>query len=56
VGTMAAAPTAGWIYDTFRDYQPAWIIFAIISFFTVPVLMSTSKTKKATHTVSGQAS
>jgi MFS family permease len=47
VGTMAAAPAAGWIYDVFQNYQPAWIIFAILSFFTIPVLLATSKKKPA---------
>jgi hypothetical protein len=44
---MGSAPAAGWIYDTFQSYQPAWIIFAVLSFLTVPVIMSTSKKKEA---------
>ncbi|MFC1899473.1 MFS transporter [Chloroflexota bacterium] len=42
LGNMSGAPLAGWIYDTWQNYQGAWLLFcavtitAIILTFTLP--------------------
>ena len=31
LGNMLGAPLAGWIYDTWRDYQGAWLGFSVVT-------------------------
>lgn len=49
VGTMISPPFAGWVFDTFHKYRPAWLILAALALVAVPVIMSTSRkdSKKA---------
>jgi OFA family oxalate/formate antiporter-like MFS transporter len=40
--SIVSPPLAGWYYDVFNDYQPAWYTFAALSAAAVPVILATS--------------
>ncbi len=49
VGNIAGTPLAGWVFDTWKTYQPVWFVFAVLAFigaifiFTMPKAVSTNK-------------
>jgi len=52
ISSMISPPLAGWYYDTFNNYQPAWYTFAALSAAAVPVILATS-TRKAVGEIPG---
>lgn len=43
LGTIASPPFTGWVYDSFKNYQPAWLTLAVFAILIVPIILSTSK-------------
>lgn len=45
LGTIVSPPFAGWVYDTFKNYQVAWLSFAIFTLITIPTVFFSVKPK-----------
>lgn len=44
-GSMIAPLFAGWIFDTYETYRPAWIVFIALTFFSLPLIISLPRQK-----------
>jgi MFS family permease len=39
-GSMLAPLFAGWIFDTYETYRPAWLIFLALTFAAIPLILN----------------
>ena len=55
VGNISGAPLAGWIYDTWGTYQPAWFAFAGIALIGAVLVFTLPSAGKGTRLTSETA-
>lgn len=46
IGNMAGASIAGWIFDTWGTYEPAWIALSFLSLITTNLVMTIASLQK----------
>jgi MFS family permease len=43
IGGMAAPPFAGWVFDFFKSYRPAWLAFTAVTLLAIPMVLTAPK-------------
>lgn len=47
IGSVAGAPIAGYVFDTWHNYQPIWLIYAGLTFISLIAISTMPPVKKA---------
>jgi sugar phosphate permease len=49
IASIASAPIAGWVFDTYHDYKPVWIFLVCFSIITVILMLAMPRVLKRTE-------
>jgi len=52
LGAIIGPTATGWVFDTYNDYQSAWIAFAVVCIITMVIVATAPPARPKTTVVS----